>query len=157
MLTRLFARRHEELHGKRSLVVLPADFRNDNLSEQFLCRHLRETERKRFFFAARKAEGHALSVGIAVRQALLGEELILSVRQKQRERILIPLLLFKIQFLPVTVERPVLFVAKLSLRLLKRKMISRRIRRAERKKIAIRKKERSAVFISELHRNTAAS
>jgi len=144
VLTRLFARRHEELHGKRSLVVLPADFRNDNLSKQFLCRHLRETERKRFFFAARKAEGHTLSVGIAVRQALLGKELILAVRQKQRERILIPLLLFKIQLLSVSVECPMLFVAELSLRFLKRKMISRRIRRAEGTKIAVRKKERCA-------------
>ena len=157
MLTRLFARRHEELHGKRGCVILPADFRNDNLSEQFLCRHLREAEGKCFFFAARKAKGHALSVGIAVRQALLGKELILSVRQKQRERILFPLLLFKIQFLPVTVERPVLLVAELTLRFLKRKMISRRIRRAEGTKIAVRKKERCAVFISKLHRNAAAS
>ena len=148
MLTRLFARRHEELHGKRGCVILPADFRNDNLSEQFLCRHLGEAENQHFFFATCERKGHTLSVGIAVRQALLGEELILAVRQKQRERILFPLLLFKIQFLPVTVERPVLFVAELSLRLLKREMISRRIRRSEGTKIAVRKEERCAILVS---------
>ena len=148
MLTRLFARCHEELHGKRGLVILPADFRNDNLSEQFLCRHLREAEGKCFFFTARKSEGHTLSVGIAVRQALLGKELILAVRQKQCECVLFPLLLFKIQLLSVTVKRPVLFVAELPLRFLKREMISRRIRRSEGTKIAVRKEERCAVLVS---------